>query len=248
MMSRREVETVNPYGGSDDKSRQVEQMFDSIAPAYDFMNRAMTLGIDKCWRRVAVNSLRDARPRHVLDLATGTGDFALALLRRLSPERVTGVDLSAGMLDVARRKAEQRGVQDKVTFLKGDCLDLPLEAASVDAVTIAFGVRNFADLDRGYREMARVMKGGARLVVLELSTPVNPIIRWFYKLYAMHIIPFIGGLKSGDREAYRYLPRSIAAVPQADDMLELMRLAGFENCRYRHLTLGTCTLYTAVKP
>ena len=242
------VEQVTPYGTHDTaKTEQVRQMFDSIAPAYDFMNRAMTLGIDIWWRKLAVKRLKRLRPSRILDVATGTGDFAIQLNESLQPQHITGIDLSQGMLDEACRKVKEKGLESIITFEQGDCMALPMQDETFDAVTVAFGVRNFEHLQQGYREMARVLKPGGMLCVLELSTPTNPLIRWFYDLYSMHIIPWVGSLKSGDKTAYRYLPQSIAAVPQGDDMLQLMRNAGLRKTLYKRLTLGVCTIYTAVK-
>ena len=242
------VEQVTPYGTEGAaKTEQVRQMFDSIAPAYDFMNRAMTMGIDIWWRRLAVKRLKPLKPAHILDVATGTGDFAIQLNVSLHPHHITGIDLSQGMLDEARRKVKEKGLEETISFEQGDCMALPMPDSTFDAVTVAFGVRNFEHLQQGYEEMARVLKPGGMLCVLELSTPINRVVRWFYDLYTLHIIPAIGGLKSGDKSAYRYLPQSIAAVPQGDDMLQLMRNAGLHNTRCKRLTLGTCTIYTAFK-
>lgn len=240
------VEQVTPYGEGA-KTEQVRQMFDSIAPAYDFMNRAMTLGIDIWWRRLAVKRLKRLQPARVLDVATGTGDFAIQLYRSLNPQHITGIDLSQGMLDEAHRKTREKGLEEVISFEQGDCMALPMADGTFDAVTVAFGVRNFEHLQQGYQEMARVLRPGGMLCVLELSTPTNPVIRWFYDLYTLHIIPAIGALKSGDKSAYRYLPQSIAAVPQGDEMLQLMRNAGLRDATYKRLTFGTCTIYTAYK-
>ncbi len=240
------VEQVKPYGEGA-KTEQVRQMFDAIAPAYDFMNRAMTLGIDIWWRRLAVKRLKRIAPAQILDVATGTGDFAIQLNDSLHPQHITGIDLSKGMLDEARRKVKGKGLESTITFEQGDCMALPMQDNTFDAVTVAFGVRNFEHLQQGYQEMARVLRPGGMLCVLELSTPTNPLIRWFYDLYTLHIIPAIGSMKSGDKSAYRYLPQSIAAVPQGDDMLQLMRNAGLKEATFRRLTLGVCTIYTAVK-
>ena len=240
------VEQVTPYGEGA-KTEQVRQMFDSIAPAYDFMNRAMTLGIDIWWRSLAVKRLKKLMPAHILDVATGTGDFAIQLCHTLQPKHITGIDLSQGMLDEARRKVTAKGLEQTISFEQGDCMALPMQDSMFDAVTVAFGVRNFEHLQQGYTEMARVLKPGGILCVLELSTPKNPFIRWFYDLYTLHIIPWIGSLKSGDKSAYRYLPQSIAAVPQGDDMLQLMRNAGLRDATFKRLTLGVCTIYTAMK-
>lgn len=237
------VEEIKPYSSEGEKAKQVEQMFDSIAPAYDFMNRAMTLGIDRWWRRVAVRMVGKTQPKHILDVATGTGDFAIDLYRKIKPEQVVGIDLSQGMLDVARKKIEKYSLNDAIAVQQGDCLALPFEDASFDAVTVAFGVRNFEHLLQGYKQMHRVLKPGGMLCVIELSTPRNRLARRFYDLYTLHIIPWFGALKSHDKSAYRYLPQSIAAVPQGNDMLAIMREAGFENCQVKRLTFGTCSIY-----
>ena len=242
------VEQVTPYGDqATAKTEQVRQMFDAIAPAYDFMNRAMTLGIDIWWRRLAVKRLKRIRPSRILDVATGTGDFAIQLNTSLHPQHITGIDLSQGMLDEACRKVKEKGLEGVIAFEQGDCMALPMQDESFDAVTVAFGVRNFEHLQQGYQEMARVLRPGGMLCVLELSTPTNRLIRWFYDLYTLHIIPWIGSIKSGDKSAYRYLPQSIAAVPQGDEMLQLMRNAGLRKTTFKRLTLGVCTIYTAVK-
>lgn len=244
----KQVEQVTPYSDSTSaKTEQVRQMFDSIAPAYDFMNRAMTMGIDIWWRRLAVKRLKRIRPTSILDVATGTGDFAIQLHNTLHPQHITGVDLSQGMLDEAVRKVKQKGLDGAITFEQGDCMALRMKDETFDAVTVAFGVRNFEHLQQGYREMARVLKPGGMLCVLELSTPTHPLIRWFYDLYTLHIIPWLGSLKSGDKSAYRYLPQSIAAVPQGDDMLQLMRNAGLREAKFKRLTLGVCTIYVGVR-
>ena len=245
-MNGNKVEQVTPYNEGT-KTEQVRQMFDAIAPAYDFMNRAMTLGIDIWWRRLAVKRLKRIHPASILDVATGTGDFALQLHQSLKPQHITGIDLSQGMLDEACRKVKEKGLDQVITFEQGDCMALPMQDETFDAVTVAFGVRNFEHLQQGYKEMARVLKPGGMLCVLELSTPTNPVIRWFYDLYTLHIIPWVGSLKSGDKSAYRYLPQSIAAVPQGDEMLQMMRNADLRETACKRLTLGTCTIYTAVK-
>lgn len=250
---KQDVEDIKPYESIGSKTEQVRDMFDNIAPAYDFMNRAMTMGVDKWWRRVAVAWVkqhiaeRSVPAAHLLDVATGTGDFALLLQSSISHSYVTGIDLSDGMLDVARRKVAQRGLERMISFEQGDCLSLPYDDAVFDAVTVAFGVRNFERLEQGYSEMWRVLKPGAALCVLELSTPQNRFVRWLYDIYTLHIIPLAGTLKSGDKSAYRYLPQSIAAVPQGEAMLDIMRHVGFTKCDVRRLTLGTCSVYTAVK-
>lgn len=240
------VEEVKPYSEQESKTEQVRQMFDNIAPAYDFMNRAMTLGIDKWWRRKAVNLVAQTSPAAILDVATGTGDFAIQLARAIPGATVTGIDLSSGMLGIAKGKITEAGLASRVMVEQGDCLALPYGDNTFDAVTVAFGVRNFEHLDRGYAEMARVLRPGGLLCVVELSTPTNRLIRPFYDLYTMHLIPWVGSLRSGDKSAYRYLPQSIAAVPQGESMLALMRQAGFTATHVERLTLGVCSIYTAL--
>lgn len=243
-----QVENITPYGGDPaDKSRQVREMFDSIAPAYDFMNRAMTMGIDKLWRRRAVKLLRDCQHDDLLDIATGTGDLAIRLARELDPIAVTGVDLSEGMIEIGRAKVEKEGLSDVVTLGIGDCLLLPFTDASFDAVTCAYGVRNFADLEAGYREMHRVLRPGGKVVILELSTPTSTVVRPLYNIYTRHVIPTVGRLVSKDVRAYSYLPESIAAVPQGSDMTAIMLRAGFSTARAIPLTFGVCTIYEGVK-
>ncbi|MBR2147067.1 MAG: bifunctional demethylmenaquinone methyltransferase/2-methoxy-6-polyprenyl-1,4-benzoquinol methylase UbiE [Muribaculaceae bacterium] len=237
------VEEIKPYNSDGGKAKQVEEMFDSIAPAYDFMNRAMTMGIDRWWRRVAVRMVGKTHPRRILDVATGTGDFAIGLYNGAMPEGVVGIDLSQGMLDVARKKIAKRGLSKAITVQQGDCLALPFDDASFDAVTVAFGVRNFEHLLQGYQQMHRVLRPDGVLCVIELSTPRNRVVRWFYDLYTLHIIPWFGALKSHDKSAYRYLPQSIAAVPQGEDMLAIMREAGFKDCKVKRMTFGTCSIY-----
>ena len=242
------VENIKPYSGEGDKTGQVRQMFDSIAPAYDFMNHAMTMGIDKWWRKVAVDKVKATKPSTILDVATGTGDFAIKLYNDIHPSSVTGLDLSDGMLEVAQRKVNEHGLDECISFEQGDCLTMRFDDNVFDAVTVAFGVRNFEHIEQGYREMLRVLRPGGMLCVVELSTPTNCFIRWFYDVYTLNIIPFIGSLKSHDKSAYRYLPLSIAAVPQGQDMLNIMRKAGFEDCQVQTLTLGVCSIYTGIKP
>ncbi|MDE6080763.1 MAG: bifunctional demethylmenaquinone methyltransferase/2-methoxy-6-polyprenyl-1,4-benzoquinol methylase UbiE, partial [Muribaculaceae bacterium] len=212
-----------------------------------FMNRAMTFGIDKWWRSLAVKMIRKHSPVQILDVATGTADLAIKLALELHPEQVTGIDLSEGMVELGRRKVTERGLSDKVTLTTGDCLALPFADNSFDCVTVAYGVRNFEHLDRGYAEMFRVLKPGGMICVIELSTPQSPLVKPFYRLYTRTLIPAVGRLISKDTRAYSYLPESIAAVPQGDRMLQLMRDAGFTNCLCRTLTFGTCSIYTATK-
>lgn len=250
------VEQIKPYDQKTGKAQQVEQMFDTIAPSYDFMNDAMTFGLDRVWRTKAIDILRRemstavAGPR-ILDVACGTGDVTFHLRRRLDPCRVDGVDLSAGMLRQAEAKlASGRfgNYGDTVTFTEADCLALPFEDATYDAVTVAYGVRNFENLLKGYREMLRVMRPGGVLCVLELCEPANPVVRAFYKLYSRCLIPITGRLVSGDRKAYSYLLDSIHRCPSRKGMIELMHEAGFTQGKYHTLAPGTVAVYTARRP
>lgn len=242
-----QVENVNPYGDSRHKSEQVREMFDSIAPAYDFMNRAMTFGIDKLWRRSAVKLLENEPHDDILDIATGTGDLAILLARKLDPLSVTGVDLSEGMVEIGRKKVGEAGLDEIIKLGIGDCLQLPFPDESFDCITCAYGVRNFQDLAAGYGEMHRVLRPGGLVVILELSTPRSVFVRPFYNLYTRYIIPTVGRLVSKDVRAYSYLPESIAAVPQGDEMTDIMASAGFRDARHILMTFGTCTIYMARK-
>lgn len=241
------AEEVKPYDSDTSKTGQVREMFNSIAPAYDVMNRMMTLGIDRIWRRKAVDMLRVYKPRRILDVATGTGDLAFLIDERLKPDALLGIDLSEGMLDVAREKAKQRGVTDRVSFAIEDCLSLSLPDNIYDAITVAYGVRNFENLKKGFAEMYRVLSPGGVLCVIELSTPEHFPMRQLYKFYTYTIIPFVGRIVSRDKQAYSYLPRSVAAVAQGEEMLDIFRSVGFKNCRLQRLTFGACTIYMGEK-
>lgn len=242
------AEEINPYDNNRGKTEQVREMFDNIAPAYDLMNRAMSLGLDRSWRRKAVRMVAATRPHAIVDIATGTGDFALSLAQAIPDANVTGLDLSKGMVEIGRRKVAEAGMTDRISMQVGDCLDSPLPEACADAVTVAFGVRNFARLADGYSAMFRMLRPGGLLCVIELSTPTSPLVKPFYKLYTRGFIPLMGRLVSKDRRAYTYLPESIAAVQQGEAMLALMRGAGFEQTKFHRLTLGVCTIYTAIRP
>lgn len=242
------AERINPYQGDGrEKSQQVRAMFDNIAPAYDFMNRAMTFGIDKLWRRKAVRLIGKEKPARILDVASGTGDLAILLSRRIPEATVLGVDLSEGMLDIGRKKVAEAGLDRRVSFQVADCLSLPFPDDGFDCVSVAYGVRNFQNLLEGYKEMYRVLRSGGMLCVIELSTPDSPMVRPFYRFYTRCVIPAVGRLVSKDVRAYSYLPESIAAVPKGDGMLELITAAGFRDARFRPLTFGVCTIYTACK-
>lgn len=241
------AEKINPYDNDRAKTEQVREMFDSIAPAYDFMNRAMTFGIDKCWRAKAVKMIKAYSPNTILDIATGTGDLAIKLARSLKPNKITGIDLSEGMISIGQKKVQEAKLSHIIDFVPGDCLNLPFNDDSFDCITVAYGVRNFEHLNIGYQQMHRVLKKGGVLCVIELSTPTSPLVKPIYKFYTRYIIPFVGRMISKDVRAYSYLPESIAAVPQGNEMLQLMKDAGFKNCEFHSLTFGTCTIYIVKK-
>lgn len=237
------AEGVKPYDLERPKGEQVEEMFDNIAPAYDFMNTAMTFGMHRRWRDKALRRLKAScgGAKRVIDLATGTGDVAFALSRLFPEAEVTGVDLSEKMLEVARKK----NAGGRITFEAGDCLNLRFEDGSFDMLTIAYGVRNFENLEKGFKEFHRILKPGGRCMILELSRPENPVVRLGYDIYSRGLIPLMGKLVSKDTRAYTYLPESIKAMPPRSRIAEMLREAGFSNVEYRGLTLGVVTYYIA---
>lgn len=241
-------EEITPYDHTRGKTEQVREMFDNIAPAYDGLNRAMSLGLDRSWRRRAVRMVASEHPTSIVDIATGTGDFAISLAKAMPKAHITGLDLSEGMISIGREKVAAAALTDRVELLAGDCLAPPASIGGADAVTVAFGVRNFANLLAGYRAMLGMLRPGGRLCVIELSTPSSALVRPFYNLYTRCVIPAMGRLVSRDKRAYSYLPESIAAVPCGDAMLDLMRRAGFTDTAYKTLTLGVCTIYTGRRP
>ncbi len=243
-----DVEHINPYDGDKrDKKEQVAAMFDAIAPAYDFMNRAMTFGLDRLWLRALVKTVRRLSPVEIIDLATGTGDVACAIAASIPGTTVRGLDISEGMLAKARARAKERGLGSRISFSCADCLATGLPDACTDVITVAYGVRNFADIAAGYREMFRILRPGGHLAVLELSRPVNFFVKPLYAIYTRWLIPAVGRLVSGDSRAYSYLPESIAAAPAGNDMTALMTAAGFSEARFKRLSFGVCTLYQAYK-
>lgn len=236
------------------KKEHIRQMFDSIASDYDRLNHLMSLHIDKTWRKKALQAIFPVDDRtnlHILDLACGTGDFAIAMARKIRRDglggHVTGVDLSEGMLNVMQEKIAREDLLSLVTVRQGDGENLPLGSGVFDRVTIAFGIRNFEDREKGLKEMLRVLRPGGSVVILELSVPENGFIRWCYNLYFLHILPLIGGSVSGDKAAYEYLPESVIHFPKHKAFLETMRAAGFTRVRHKAFTFGICRMFTGVK-
>ena len=241
-----EVERVLPYAGDEDKGTQVRRMFDSIAGRYDMLNRMLSLGMDRLWRRKMVDSLRPSSPQRILDVASGTGDLALLMCRRLQPQQIIAADLSEEMMAVGRRKATKAGYASRISFEHQDCMTLTYSDHSFDAITVAFGVRNFADLERGLSEMERVLRPDGQLRILELSTPEYFPMKQLYALYPRTIIPLVGSWFSLEKSAYRYLPASIRKMPQGREMVRLLERQGFD-VQVRTFTGGTCSLYSATK-
>ena len=238
---------VTPYNDTTrTKKEQVEEMFDNIAQRYDFLNHLLSLGIDITWRKKAVRSLASINPKTILDVATGTGDFALECLS-LKPEKVTGLDISEEMMKYGREKAAKLNVANTVEFIKGDSENMAFGDESFDAITVGFGVRNFERLDAGLREMHRVLKKGGRVAILEGSMPQNTIIRWFYSLYFVRVLPVLGRLFSKDIRAYSYLPESVKAFPQGPEFVRILEGVGFKNVVWQPLLMGICAFYSMEK-
>ena len=224
-------------------------MFDGIAPDYDRLNHLMSLGTDRRWRRRALREIvTPGRPQRILDIACGTGDFSLAIAGGMHPaSRITALDLSEGMLGVMRQKVARAGEQERINCMQGDCEALPFPDGAFDVATIAFGIRNFAHRETALREILRVLRPGGRLVILELSVPENRLLRWGYNLYFMHFVPWIGGLVSGDRAAYRYLPASVQQFPGRRAWMATMAQCGYADVRHRAFSGGICRMYVGDK-
>ena len=236
--------TVKPYDPERPKKTQVRDMFDRIAPRYDLLNHTLSFNIDRLWRRRVVRLVRRSGAQRILDLATGTGDLAIDLALHVPGARVLGVDLSEGMLDIARRKVAARGLDARIRLEQGDAEHLGAADASVDALTVAFGVRNFGDLEAGLREMARTIRPGGKVVILEFSRPRNRLFRVLYEFYTYKILPRIGGMVSKDKRAYEYLPASVGEFPAPAEFMSMMERAGFRGCRARSQSFGIAQIYT----
>ena len=235
---------VKPYDSDGSKKNQVRDMFDNIAHRYDFLNRFLSLGIDRRWRKKAINILSRHPHERILDVATGTGDFAIATLK-LDPEEVIGVDISDGMLEVGRKKLDKAKI-DRVTLENGDSENLRFETGYFDAVIVAFGVRNFENLTKGLQEMNRVLKPGGVAIILEFSKPKG-FFRLLYNFYFNVILPAWGKLFSGDNSAYRYLPESVKVFPEGDEFKQIMQECGYDNVLEERLTFGICSIYSGTK-
>ncbi len=240
-------EKINPYGKQGAKEKLVEEMFDNIAPTYDTLNHRLSWNIDKGWRRKAIKQLEPSYPKTILDIATGTGDFAILAAKMLHPDKIVGIDISEGMMKVARVKVEQSGLRQVIDMKKEDCLAMSFPDNTFDAATSAFGIRNFQNLDKGLAEICRVMKPGGHLSLVELTSPVSFPMKQLFKIYSHTILPAYGKLISKDNGAYQYLTASIEAFPQGEQMVGILKKAGFAKASFRRLTFGICTMYFAQK-
>lgn len=229
-----------------DKKQMVTEMFDNISKRYDLLNHLLSLNIDKIWRKKAIQSLKPIAPKNILDVATGTGDLAIAAMK-LQPDKIIGVDISRGMLEKGKIKMLQKGLDKKIDLFYGDSEKLPFENNSFDAVTCAYGVRNFANLEKGLSEMARVLKPGGRLAILEFSKPTNFIVKQSFQLYFKFLLPTIGKFISKDKKAYTYLPESVAIFPEGNNFVDILSQCGFSKSKAQPLSFGITTLYTAEK-
>lgn len=240
---------MKPYNSADkSKKEEVQEMFDNIAPTYDRLNHLFSLSIDKIWRRRTVRIVRRLKPQRILDLATGTGDLAIKMAKRIPQAHIMGVDLSEKMLSVAAEKVRRRGLDDHIALYQGDAENLDLDDGVVDVVTVAFGVRNFGDIEKGLSEIWRTLRSGGHLVVLEFSMPPNVLVRKAYGLYSNHVMRPVGGLVSHDEKAYGYLPASIAEFHAPEEFMSLMRRVGFEDCYRRSQSFGIAQIYVGRKP
>jgi demethylmenaquinone methyltransferase / 2-methoxy-6-polyprenyl-1,4-benzoquinol methylase len=239
--------TVVPYKDENSgKKEQVARMFDNISHRYDFLNHFLSMGIDKAWRKKAIAMLESSKPALILDVATGTGDFAIQALS-LKPEKIFGIDISEGMLEVGRKKIKERNLGEKIELQKADSENLPFGENKFDAVTVAFGVRNFENLEKGLEEIFRVLKPGGKLVVLEFSKPRTFPMKQAYNFYFKVILPRIGRFVSSDNSAYTYLPESVEAFPDGANFLRILESVGFKQTQCKALTFGISSIYSGTK-
>ncbi len=239
--------TVKPYNQDEGKKGQISRMFDNIAPYYDFLNRFLSLGIDTIWRKKAISYLKKSDPKIVLDVATGTGDLAIEISRQLKVEKIIGVDIANEMLEIGRKKLRKKKLSELIDLQLGDSENLAFEDNSFDAATVAFGVRNFENLELGLKEMRRVLKENGQLVVLEFSRPTIFPFKQLFNFYFKNILPFIGRFTSKDPKAYAYLYESVQAFPDGNNFLNVLEKVGFKETSSKSLTLGICSIYIAKK-
>jgi demethylmenaquinone methyltransferase/2-methoxy-6-polyprenyl-1,4-benzoquinol methylase len=240
-------EEIKPYEQDAEKKQQVSKMFNNISGKYDFLNHFLSAGIDRRWRKKAIAALKEIQPKIILDVATGTGDLALEAQKQLNPEKIIGIDIAVKMLDIGRGKIKKKGLAEIMTLEEGDSENLPFEDNSFDAVIVAFGVRNFANVEKGLQEMTRVLRPGGKCVILEFSKPKVFPIKQLYNFYFSSILPGIGRMTSKDKKAYAYLYESVQAFPEGKVFEELLQKIGLKNTTCEALTMGICSIYTGIK-
>lgn len=239
---------MKPYNQEQTKKEQVEHMFDNIAPTYDKLNHILSFNIDRIWRRRVMRIVRRSHAHKIMDVATGTGDLAIAMAKRVDRTQILGIDLSEEMLQVARKKIEKQGLEERIIVEKGDAENLSMVSTeSIDAATVAFGVRNFENLERGLSEIYRTLRPGGKFVVLEFSIPCNRLVRWVYAQYSHRLLPRIGAMLSKDRKAYDYLPDSVEEFPSPERFTEILRGVGFKDIKLSSQSFGIAHIYEATK-
>ncbi|MDH6357206.1 bifunctional demethylmenaquinone methyltransferase/2-methoxy-6-polyprenyl-1,4-benzoquinol methylase UbiE [Parabacteroides sp. PF5-9] len=246
-MAKYGSENILPYNETEQKGKQVQRMFDSIAGAYDQLNHTLSLGFDKGWRKKGINWLKPYNPQTILDIATGTGDLAIAMCKALNPALIIGADISEGMMQIGQQKVDAAGYSKQIRFEVQDSLALTYADHSFDAVTAAFGIRNYEDIAQGLSEMYRVLKPGGHMMILELTTPEYFPMKQLYRIYSQTVIPTIGRLYAKEKNAYSYLPASIREFPQGKTMTELLARQGFKETQVQTFTFGVCSMYTGTK-
>jgi demethylmenaquinone methyltransferase/2-methoxy-6-polyprenyl-1,4-benzoquinol methylase len=237
---------IKPYNSDRSKKEEVAEMFNNIAVKYDFLNHFLSLGIDHIWRYKAINRLKEIKPKRILDLATGTGDFAIAALR-LKPEQIIGMDISSGMLEVGKQKMMKKKFNDIIDMRLGDSENLPFEDNYFDGLTVGFGVRNYENLEKGLSEMLRVVRPGGKVVILEFSKPKKSPIKQAFGFYSKYMIPFFGKRISKDEKAYAYLPESVAAFPEGKDFENVLKKLNYQNVQSKMVSGGIATIYSGTK-
>lgn len=241
-------DTITPFKNADEtKKKQVEKMFDDIAFRYDFLNRFLSAGIDVWWRKKAIGLLKSSKPKTILDVATGTGDFAITSYKILHPNKIIGIDISNGMLEIGRKKVAKAGLESKIELKQDDSENLSFANETFEAATVAFGVRNFENLERGLLEINRVLQPNGKLIILEFTRPTAPIVKQFYHLYMKYITPFFGKLFSKNESAYQYLNDSIFQFPERENLVKILKNCNYRTAFYKTLTFGICTIYCAEK-
>lgn len=239
--------SVKPYSPEGTKKSQVTAMFNKIAPKYDLLNRLLSLGIDRSWRKKAISELNPDQHKHILDVATGTADMTLEINKQLQPEKIIGLDISSEMIAFGKKKIEKKNLSSLIQLEVGDSENMRFDDGSFDATTVAFGVRNFGDLERGLSEMHRILKPGGKIVILEFSRPLYFPFKQLFNLYFKYLLPLIGKITSKDKKAYKYLYESVQAFPDYDNFANILSQLGFRSVKWKALTLGICTIYTGIK-